>query len=120
MPNPDYSDPLKVYLREVGNVPPLNTREEADLWQQARNQDDQAEIAAKRLIEANLHLVPPIAERHSSSGLPVLDLIEEGNNGLTFAVRTFPGGSESFSVHAITCIEDAISKATAESRSPRG
>ncbi|MGA7916558.1 MAG: sigma factor [Candidatus Acidiferrales bacterium] len=111
------SDPVSVYLREVRGVPPLKEGEEADLFQRVRNQDDPAEYALKRLVETNLHLVPPIAERHSSERFSVLDLIQEGNNGLMSAIRTFPGGSESFSTHAAACIEDAIKKAIAESRS---
>jgi DNA-directed RNA polymerase sigma subunit (sigma70/sigma32) len=117
MSNPRESDPLNVYLREVRGVPPLKDGEETDLFRQVRNHGDQKESALKRLVEANLHLVPPIAERHASATFSVLDLIQEGNNGLLSAVRTFPGGSESFSAYAVTRIEDAIAKAMAESRS---
>jgi RNA polymerase primary sigma factor len=110
-------DPLKVYLHEVGTIQPLTRDEETDLLQHVRTQDEQAELASKRLIEANLSLVVSIAERHSSAGLSMLDLIQEGNLGLQFALTTFPRSSDTFSVHAATCIEHAISKAITELRS---
>jgi RNA polymerase primary sigma factor len=113
MSNLRENDPLKVYLSEVARVPPLKDGEENELLQHVRNQDDQAELAMKRLVEATLRLVPPIAERHSSAKFSILDLIQEGNNGLMSAVRTLPKESESFSAYAVTCIEDAITKAIA-------
>ena len=113
----DNNDPVKIYLRELGKVPPLNEGEEADLLQQIRNQDDPAELATKRLIEANLHLVVPIAERHSSQRLSMLELIQEGNLGLMHAIKSFPGNDKTFVSYAAACIEDAITKAIAESQS---
>ena len=78
----------------------------------------QAEIAVKSLVEANLHLVVSIAQRHPSSGVHVLDLIVKGNEGLFLALKTFAGGpGESFSAHAATCIEQAISNAISQSLS---
>jgi RNA polymerase primary sigma factor len=111
-------DPVKVYLREVANVPPLTKDEESKLWQQAKNQDEeQAELAKRRLIESKLSLVATIAERRSSPSIPMLDLIQEGNRGLMVALETFAeDSSDDFSAHAAACIEDAISKAIAESQ----
>ena len=109
-------DPLKAYLRELANVPPLTKQEEAKLCRQLGDQDEQAELAARRLVESKLSFVVTIVERHSSSGIPILDLIQEGNNGLMIALTAFaerPIGD--FSVHAAACIEDAISKAIAGS-----
>jgi DNA-directed RNA polymerase sigma subunit (sigma70/sigma32) len=65
MMNLDNNDRLKIYLRELGNVQPLTKNEETDLLQQWRRQDEQAECAGKRLIEAKVSLVVSIAERHS-------------------------------------------------------
>jgi RNA polymerase primary sigma factor len=114
----DANDPLKFYLRELGTIPPLTKDEETHLLQQVRKQDGLAESAARRLIEANLSLVVPIAERHSSAGTHTLDLIQKGNEGLLLALKTFSGSSNnSFSAHAATCIEDAIVRAICESQS---
>ena len=113
----DNNDPVRVYLREVSKVPPLEEGEEADLLQHIRNQDDHAELATKRLIEVNLYLVVPIAERHSSQGLSMLELIQEGNLGLMHAIKFFSGNNKTFVSYAASCIEDAVTKAIAESRS---
>jgi RNA polymerase sigma factor (sigma-70 family) len=64
------------------------------------------------LIESQLMLVVNIARKHSASGVPMLDLIQEGNIGLMKAVRSFaerPVGD--FTAHAAACIEDTITKA---------
>lgn len=113
----DDNDAVKFYLHELGTIRPLTREEETDLLQHARTQDDLAESATRRLIEANLSLVVPIAERYSSSGIHVLDLIQSGNVGLLHAVKTFTEtSSDSFSAHAATCIENAVLRAIAESR----
>jgi len=75
----DANDPLKCYLSEVATIRPLTRDEETNLLQHVRTQDEQAESSARRLIEANLSLVVSIAERHSSAGVNMLDLIENGN-----------------------------------------
>jgi RNA polymerase primary sigma factor len=111
------NDPVRVYRRELSKVPPLEDGEEADLLQQIRNQDDPAELATKRLIETNLYLVVPIAQRHSSQGLSTLELIQEGNLGLMHAIKSFAGNDRTFVSYAVSCIEDAITKAISELRS---
>ena len=114
----DKNDPLTHYLSELATIQPLAKDEEPDLFQHVRNQDEQAESAARRLIETKLLLVVSIAERHSSAGVQVLDLIQKGNDGLVIAIDTFNGSSgDSFTAHATTCIENAISKAIAELQS---
>ena len=114
----DNDDPLNFYLRELASIRPLTRDEETELLQQVRTQDAQAELAAKRLIEANLSLVVSIAKRYSTVGFRMLDLIEKGNEGLLLALKTFAGNpKDSFSAHAATCIEHAISKVTDESKS---
>src|ERR1039458_3335586 len=112
-------DPLTFYLRKLANIPPLSKNEESRLWLQTESQDEaQAELAKRRLIESKLSLVVTIAERYCSTGIPMLDLIQEGNNGIMIALNTFAESSTNdFSAHAAVCIEDAISKAIAESQS---
>ena len=113
----DPNDPLTWYLRELSSIQPLTEEEEADLLQHTRGHDERAELASRRLIESKLPLVVAIAERYSSPGIDVLDIVEKGNEGLIFALRTFYESlGKSFTIHATNCIEDAISKATAQSR----
>jgi RNA polymerase primary sigma factor len=113
----DANDPLKVYLRELGTIRPLTRDEETDLLQRVQIQDELAESARMRLIEANLSLVVSIVERHASAGTHMLDLIQKGNEGLFIALNTFTGSSaNSFSAHAATCIENAVLRAISESQ----
>jgi len=113
-------DPLTIYLREIANIKPLTKDEETRLFQQLGhwgNSDEQAEIAARRLIESQLPLVVSIAERHWSSGIPMLDLIQEGNIGLMNAVKTFTERPiDDFSAHSTACVEGAIAKLVAKSK----
>jgi hypothetical protein len=67
------------------------TNEEATfLFQKAGKPGELGEVAKRRLIESKLHLVLPIAEQHASTGLSMLDLIQEGNLGLMRAIDSFP------------------------------
>jgi RNA polymerase primary sigma factor len=113
----DDDAPVRMYLREVSKVPPLEEGEESDLLQHIQAQGDPGELATKRLIETNLCLVVPIAERHSAQGLSMMRLIEEGNLGLMHAIKSFSGNDNTFRSHATFCIEAAIMKAIAELRS---
>ena len=119
MDNHDPNDPVAVYVREVGKVEPLTKTEETKLFRELGHSgdwDEQRENVARRLIESQLMLVVSIAEKHSASGAPLLDLIQEGNIGLMNAVRSFaerPIGD--FTAHAADCIEDAITKAFGKS-----
>jgi DNA-directed RNA polymerase sigma subunit (sigma70/sigma32) len=111
-------DPLEFYLCELATVQPLISRERADLLKQIQSGNNQAEQAEKHLIEANLSMVVVIAERFSSQGCPMLDLIQAGNGGLLFAVESFTRESgDNFSAYAASCIESALSKAVSESKS---
>lgn len=121
MESRDPNDPVTMYLREAASAEPLSNVEQAELFRRlgvSGDWDDDAQVYARRLIEAHLRLVVPIAERHSSSsGISVLDLIQEGNIGLLNAVKAFakkPSGD--FSAYAKACIEDAILKAVAGSK----
>ena len=112
MDNAFTDEPEKVYLAEVAKVPPLSRDEEICCVQYVRAGGQQADSAARRLVEANLHLVVSIAERYRNDRIHILDLIEQGNDGLLGAVRTFiDSGDDSFSVYASSHIERAISEA---------
>ena len=74
--------------------------------------DEERENVTRRLIEGHLTQVVSIAQKHSASGVPMLDLIQEGNVGLMNAVRGFAEGAVGdFTDYAATCIHDAIKKA---------
>ena len=79
-------DPLKLYVRQIGDGPLLTPAEEREL---ARRKDEGDEKAKRRLIEANLRLVMSITRNYVNSGVPLLDLIQEGNLGLIRAVEKF-------------------------------
>ncbi|MDQ3857566.1 MAG: sigma-70 family RNA polymerase sigma factor [Actinomycetota bacterium] len=79
-------DPLKLYVRQIGDGPLLTPTEEREL---ARLKDLGDEAARRRLIEANLRLVMSITRNYVNSGVPLLDLIQEGNLGLIRAVEKF-------------------------------
>lgn len=119
MENHDPDDPVAVYIREACNVEPLTEEEETKLFRELGHSgdwDEQRENVARRLIESQLMLVVSIAKEHSAAGVPMLDLIQEGNMGLMNAVRSFaekPIGG--FTAHAAACIEDAIAKVLGKS-----
>ena len=107
-------DPLEVYLREVGKVPALTKDQESVLFEQVRR-GNQAEVAERRLVESKLALVVEIATRYSSSGMPMLELLQEGNIGLMKAVWTFAANpTGDFTAHASALIEAAIREFIAE------
>jgi RNA polymerase primary sigma factor len=108
--NPE--DPVATYLRELAEIRPLTRDEETALFEElghSGNWNPQQEDAARRLIESQLQEVATIADKYSSSGVPMLELIQEGNIGLMKAVARFaeqPMGE--FRAYAAACIEDAI------------
>jgi RNA polymerase primary sigma factor len=102
---------LRVYLKEIGRIPLLTHAEAADLARRARGGD---EGAKKRLTEANLRLVVQVARRYLNRGLPLPDLIEEGNLGLLRAVEKFDADrGVRFSTYAVWWIRQAIVRALA-------
>ncbi|MBE3035398.1 MAG: sigma-70 family RNA polymerase sigma factor, partial [Actinobacteria bacterium] len=103
------SDPVRMYFMEMGKVPLLTAVEEVSLARRIERRD----IAAKRkLIEANLRLVVSIAKRHVGRGMPLLDLIQEGNLGLIRAVEKFDyRRGFKFSTYATWWIRQAITRA---------
>ena len=80
------TDPVRMYLKEIGKVPLLSAEEEIEY---ARRMDEGDEEARKRLAEANLRLVVSIAKRYVGRGMQFLDLIQEGNLGLLKAVEKY-------------------------------
>ena len=110
-------DPVEVYRREIATVSPLTKDEEACLFQEARQSGERGEVAKKRLIESHLHLVLPVAERHASGPLSMLELIQEGNLGLMRALDRYPEARlDNFVAYATSYIEGFISDAIARSK----
>lgn len=102
---------LALYLREISRIPLLSRAEELELTRRARAGDPSAK---QRLIEANLRLVVQVARRYLNRGLPLADLIEEGNLGLMRAVEKFdPNRGVRFSTYATWWIRHAIVRALA-------
>jgi len=133
------SDPVRMYLKEIGRVPLLSAAEEVDLAKRVeaglfaseklttqRNigielmrelelVERQGQLAKKRLIEANLRLVVSIAKRYVGRGMLFLDLIQEGNLGLIRAVEKFDyTKGYKFSTYATWWIRQAITRAIAD------
>lgn len=105
-------DPIQVYLREVCSVPPLTADEEVELSQHMLADDQQAESARQRLIEAHLAMVVSVARLHRREGVHVLDLVQKGNDGLLLALQKFAADpNTSYSTHAVRCVTAAITQA---------
>ena len=134
------SDPIRMYMQEIGKVPLLTRSEEVDLATKcergvqasARLRDKGDELsrvelrtlrrqerigrdAKRKLVESNLRLVVSIAKRYVGRGMPFLDLIQEGNLGLIRAVEKFDfRRGYKFSTYATWWIRQAISRAIAD------
>ena len=105
-------DPVKMYLKDIGQVPLLTTDEELEL---AQKMSEGQEAAKKRLSEANLRLVVSIAKRYVGRGMLFLDLIQEGNLGLMKAVEKFDYQKGfKFSTYATWWIRQSITRAIAD------
>lgn len=105
-------DSVKQYLKEIGMYPLLTAEQELLLAERVTRGDQRAR---QRLIEANLRLVVSIAKRYSNQGLPLLDLIQEGNIGLMRATQKFDyKRGFRFSTYATWWIRQAISRSIAE------
>lgn len=104
----DALDATRIYLGEIGYSPLLSAEEEVYYARRALKGD---EAARKRMIESNLRLVVKIARRYINRGLPLLDLIEEGNLGLIHAVEKFdPERGFRFSTYATWWIRQTIER----------
>ncbi len=105
-------DPVRMYLKEIGKVPLLNSAEEIKLAKRMERGDEDAK---RRLIEANLRLVVSIAKKYVGRGMLFLDLIQEGNLGLIRAVEKFDWRKGyKFSTYATWWIRQAITRALAD------
>jgi len=103
------ADSTSTYLREIG-VAPLLTAEEEVRYSRAWHEGDEG--GRRRMIECNLRLVVNIARRYLNRGLPLLDLIEEGNIGLIRAVEKFdPERGFRFSTYATWWIRQSVERA---------
>lgn len=102
-------DGVKAYLKSIGNHPRLSFEEEKELSEKSLSGDRNAQT---KLVECNLKLVVPIAKRYMGCGLPLLDLIQEGNLGLMKAAEKYDGSKGfRFSTYATYWIRQAISRA---------
>ena len=105
-------DPVRMYLKEIGQVRLLSADEEVDLAKRVSEGDQEAK---NKLTEANLRLVVSIAKKYSGRGLHILDLIQEGNTGLIRAVDKFDWTKgNKFSTYATWWIRQAITRAIAD------
>lgn len=106
------TDPVRMYLKEIGRIPLLNATQEVDLAQRI---EKGSKAARKKLTESNLRLVVSIAKKYVGRGLTLLDLIQEGNQGLIRAVEKYDWRKGfKFSTYATWWIRQAITRAIAD------
>lgn len=102
---------IKIYLREIGQIPLLTRKDEVDLSKRIKRGD---KAARDKMIRSNLRLVVKIAHDYSGLGLPLLDLISEGNIGLMKAVERFdPRKGGKLSTYASWWIKQSMKRALA-------
>lgn len=102
-------DPVRLYLREIGKYKLLSAEEEISLAERIAQGDN---VAKDLFIKSNLRLVVSIAKQYGGRGVPILDLIQEGNLGLMTAVEKFdPSKKARFSTYATFWIRQAVSRA---------
>jgi RNA polymerase primary sigma factor len=103
------SDLVRIYLQDIGDSKPISREEEVDLFKQVRDGDDEA---VQKLVRANLRFVVTVAREFMGRGLPLIDLIAEGNMGLLEAVRRFDvTRGFKFITYAVWWIRQAIFQA---------
>lgn len=106
------SDPVRMYLKEIGRIPLLTFADEISLAKRYEKGDRKAK---KKLIESNLRLVVSIAKKYIGRGMSLLDLIQEGNQGLIRAVEKYDWRKGyKFSTYATWWIRQAITRAIAD------
>ncbi|MGQ9630696.1 MAG: sigma-70 family RNA polymerase sigma factor [bacterium] len=110
--NTDKDNTIRSYLKRIGSIPLLNQEEETRLAERIRNGDKEALNA---LVEGNLKFVVNIAKKYTRFGLPLMDLISEGNMGLIRAAEKFdPKRGVKFISYAVWWIKQAIQQAIIE------
>ncbi|MDT4762946.1 RNA polymerase sigma factor RpoD/SigA [Sphaerochaeta sp. PS] len=108
----DDANILSIYLKEINRIPLLTKEEEFSL---AKRVVDGDEFARKRMIESNLRFVVNVAKKYQNQGLPLMDLINEGNIGLMTALEKFdPDKGYHFISYAVWWIRQSIMKAINE------
>jgi RNA polymerase primary sigma factor len=106
------SDPVRMYLKEIGRIPLLTFEEEIELAKRVEADDV---TAKKKLINSNLRLVVSIAKKYIGRGLSLLDLIQEGNQGLIRAVEKYDWRRGfKFSTYATWWIRQSVTRAIAD------
>jgi len=108
----DFIDPTRKYFKDIGRIPTLSAKEEFKLAMVVKTGDEKAR---EKMINSNLRLVISISKRYLNRGLPLLDLVEEGNLGLIKAVEKFePEKGFRFSTYATWWIKQSVSRALAK------
>lgn len=103
------TEPLKIYLNEIGQIPLLSEEEERELGRRSAQGD---ESARRKLEEGNLRLVVSLAKRYTGRGVQIMDLIQEGNMGLMRAAEKYDYTKENrFSTYASWWIKEAMQRA---------
>ena len=106
------TDPVRMYLKEIGKIPLLSSEEEMELAKRISEGDENAK---KRMVEANLRLVVSVAKHYLGRGMQLLDLVQEGNMGLLKAVEKFDyTKGYKFSTYATWWIRQSITRAVAD------
>ena len=137
--NQEYEGPVSVYLKQIGEIRRLTKEEELDLWQRLEvcrenraaleNNDDEESLKKieeidkeidsiqHKLVKSNLRLVISIAKRYYNSGVPFIDIIDEGNIGLIEAVKRFEYKKGfKFSTYGVWWIKQSIVKEISSKR----
>jgi RNA polymerase primary sigma factor len=109
------SDPIRLYLREIGSIPLLTADQEIELARKIENGGPEGAVAKRQLVQANLRLVVSIAKKYAGRGMQFLDLIQEGNLGLIRAAEKFDyERGYKFSTYATWWIRQAVTRAIAD------
>lgn len=108
-PEEKMSEPLQIYLNEIGQIPLLSEEEERSLGEKSAKGDADAR---RKLSEGNLRLVVSLAKHYTGRGIPIMDLIQEGNMGLMRAAEKYDYTKENrFSTYASWWIKEAMQRA---------
>ena len=105
----EMSEPLQIYLSEIGQIPLLSEEDEKRLGEKSAQGDEEAR---RKLSEGNLRLVVSLAKHYTGRGIPLMDLIQEGNMGLMRAAEKYDYTKENrFSTYAAWWIKEAMQRA---------